>query len=100
VAEDGEEFINLPIDYLALTTGEPFLTPRQEYQLYKRNPDQPETLFNFTYGYAITCWKAQGSQWNKVLLLEEGWPLDKSEHQRYLYTGITRAVDKVVVVRK
>lgn len=52
------------------------------------------------YGYAITCWKAQGSQWNKVLLFEEDFPFDKEEHKKYLYTGITRAIDKVVIVRK
>lgn len=54
----------------------------------------------FDFGYAITCWKAQGSQWNKILLYEENFPFDRQEKKRYLYTGITRAIDKVVIVRK
>ena len=31
----------------------------------------------FAYGYAITTHKAQGGQWNKVLVLEERFPFDK-----------------------
>jgi len=51
------------------------------------------------YGYAITVWKAQGSEWNKVLLFQEaGWPRDPIERRRYTYTGCTRAIDKLVVV--
>ena len=54
--------------------------------------------FSFTYGYGITVWKAQGSEWDKVVLMNEGWPTDKELHRRYLYTGITRAKNKLVVV--
>ena len=53
----------------------------------------------FAYGYAITCWKAQGSEWNKVLILEEAFPYDKMTHQKFLYTAITRAAEKVVLLR-
>jgi ATP-dependent exoDNAse (exonuclease V) alpha subunit len=52
-----------------------------------------------TYGYAITCHAAQGSEWDKVLVIEESFPFDKTEHARWLYTACTRASDKLVLVR-
>ena len=54
---------------------------------------------SFAYGYAITCHKAQGSEWDKVLVLEEKFPFDKEEHKRWLYTAVTRAAEKLVLVR-
>jgi exodeoxyribonuclease-5 len=53
----------------------------------------------FAYGYAITCHKAQGSEWEKVLVIEETFPFNKEEHARWLYTAITRAQDKCVLIR-
>ena len=52
------------------------------------------------YGYAITCHKAQGSEWNKILVVEENYPFDKVEHARWLYTAVTRASEKLVLVRQ
>ena len=52
-----------------------------------------------TYGYAITCHSAQGSQWDNVLVIEENFPYDKEEHARWLYTACTRPVSKLVLVR-
>ena len=54
--------------------------------------------FDFTYAYAITVWKAQGSEWDKVLLFEENFPYDREEKQKFIYTGITRAAKKLIVV--
>jgi ATP-dependent exoDNAse (exonuclease V) alpha subunit len=54
----------------------------------------------FTYGYAITCHKAQGSEFEKVLVVEEKFPFDKEEHARWLYTGCTRASEKLVIIQK
>lgn len=51
----------------------------------------------FTYGYALTVHKAQGSQWDDVVLFDEAYAF--REHQaRWLYTGLTRAADRVTVV--
>lgn len=52
----------------------------------------------FDFGYAITVHKAQGSQWSNVLLIDqsEKWP---SESQEWLYTGITRAIERIVIWR-
>ena len=70
-----------------------------EFKLAK-NPKFKNLLpLEFTYGYAITTHKAQGSEWDKVLILEERFPFDKIEHARWLYTAVTRAAEKVVLVR-
>jgi ATP-dependent exoDNAse (exonuclease V) alpha subunit len=53
----------------------------------------------FDYGYAITAHKSQGSEWLKVLVVEEKFPFDKLEHARWLYTAATRASEKLVIVR-
>lgn len=53
----------------------------------------------FTYAYAITIWKAQGSEWNNVVVLEESFPFDRETHARAMYTAATRASKKLVWVR-
>lgn len=53
----------------------------------------------FTYGYAITGHRAQGSEYEKVLVVEEKFPFDREEHLRWLYTCSTRSSDKLVLIR-
>lgn len=97
--EDGDIFEDIPIDYTYITTNKKFLTPQQEY-LLRKNKDLPSPPFEFTYGYAITTHKAQGSQWEKVLIFEEWFPTAKEEHARWLYTACTRAISRCVIVKK
>lgn len=52
----------------------------------------------FDFGYALTVHKAQGSQWNNVVLFDESWAF-KETRQRWLYTAITRAAERLTVVR-
>lgn len=52
----------------------------------------------FDYGYALTVHKAQGSQWNSVLLFDESYCFRKDKW-RWLYTGVTRAAERLTVVR-
>lgn len=51
----------------------------------------------FTYGYALTVHKSQGSQWDNVYLFNESGAF-RDDAARWLYTGITRAADKLTVV--
>lgn len=96
--EEGEEFTNLYADYNEFFTGKPSLTGKEEYAIYKRVKDQVPPL-HFSFGYAITVWKAQGSEWNKIVLFQEpGWPQNLDERRKYMYTGVTRAIDQIVVV--
>lgn len=53
---------------------------------------------HFTYGYAVTVHKAQGSQWDKVLLFDD-WPSGDT-HRQWLYTGVTRAAEELTLVRQ
>lgn len=46
------------------------------------------------YAYAITCHKSQGSEWPRVLVLEEKCPL--WEMPRWRYTAVTRAAEELV----
>lgn len=52
----------------------------------------------FNYGYALTVHKAQGSQWNDVVLFDES-RVFREDRQRWLYTGITRASERITIVR-
>ena len=88
-------FRDLSIDYKLLTTGEPTVTEKN----FRRFPKQFRPL-TFDYGYCITCWKAQGSEYDKVLIFEENFPLKNTiDHQKYLYTAATRAKKRLIIVR-
>lgn len=52
----------------------------------------------FDYGYALTVHKAQGSQFDNVMLFDESGSFRDSQRQ-WLYTGITRAADRVTIVQ-
>lgn len=99
ISTEEDVFVSVDVDYSSLTAGQKFFTPQQEYYLNKSKRN--ETLpIDFNYGYAITGHKAQGSQWNKVLVIEEAFPFEKIEHARWLYTACTRAAEKLTLVLK
>lgn len=51
----------------------------------------------FDYGYALTCHKAQGSQYDHVMVFDESAAF-REDRKRWLYTAVTRAAEKVTVV--
>ncbi len=53
---------------------------------------------DFDYGYALTVHKAQGSQWDEIILFDESGAF-REHAQRWLYTGITRASERITIVR-
>lgn len=75
--------------------------------------DVPEEFFNgtehkldwrerrqydeFTFAWAITCHKAQGSQWDDVLIFDESGCF-RDARSNWLYTAVTRAAERVTVV--
>ncbi len=59
---------------------------------------QKKRFDDFDFGYALTVHKAQGSQWNEVVLFDESFAF-KETRQRWLYTAITRAAERLTVVR-
>jgi len=52
----------------------------------------------FDFGYALTCHKSQGSQWDNVAVFDESFCF-KSMRNRWLYTAITRAAESISIVR-
>ncbi|MBN9447616.1 MAG: ATP-binding domain-containing protein, partial [Bosea sp.] len=50
-----------------------------------------------TFGYALTVHKAQGSQWDDVVLFDEAYAF-REHRARWLYTGLTRAAETITVV--
>ena len=100
VDNEGSFFAALEIDKEMLLTGEKCMGWRDAYILNKYKMRYGEIVpKEFAYGYAITAHKAQGSEWEKVLVLEEHFPVDPIEHARWLYTAATRASKKLVIVR-
>ena len=91
---DDDIFTSVSMDKHMIETGEYSLDWKTAYQMNKMRRPTPK---EFAYGYAITCHKAQGSEWDKVLVLEENFPFDKQEHAKWLYTACTRAVNKLVL---
>lgn len=85
-------FRDVNMDYKLLTTGEPTVNQTN----FKKFPKifRPK---EFDYGYCITTHKAQGSEYNKVLVFEEF--LRGGHHTEWLYTAATRAKEKLVIVR-
>ncbi len=50
----------------------------------------------FDYGYALTVHKAQGSQWDEVVLFDESGAFREHRH-RWLYTAVTRAAERLTI---
>lgn len=73
--------------------------PREEDVPYNGKIIEPGVELD--YGYAITCWKSQGSEFDKVMFFGEKLPhLSKTDYKKYLYTGITRAKKRLILVRE
>ena len=87
--DDGMERMSAKIRVLKAA----FENPEEEvpWQMKRRYDD-------FDYGYALTVHKAQGSQWDNVYLFDESWAF-REHSQRWLYTAITRAADKITIVK-
>lgn len=99
ISDTDADYGNLQMDTQEILTGERCLDNKTIYRLMKSRRYAHLVPMEFTYGYCITCHKAQGSQFNKVLVIEEGFPFNKEEHARWLYTACTRSVEKLVIVR-
>lgn len=98
--DSGSHFDSLEMDKLMISTGETTLNWKTSFKLSKNPKTRHLVPLEFTYGYAITCHKSQGSEWDKVLVVEEKFPFDKEEHARWLYTAATRAAEKLVIRMK
>ncbi|MBQ8885937.1 MAG: AAA family ATPase [Clostridia bacterium] len=57
-----------------------------------------EPICRFEFAYAITCHKAQGSEFDFVVVFDESWAFGE-EKSRWLYTAITRARERLLIIR-
>lgn len=97
-AFDAEEYIGLTV---RSEDGGETTRVMAHRQHFTGNPETIDindrmTAQEFTFGYGLTVHKAQGSQWENVMLIDDWFGKNR---QQWLYTGITRAAEKVTVVR-
>ncbi len=52
----------------------------------------------FDYGYVITTHKSQGSEFRRVLVIEEGRDIWADTWNRWLYTAVTRSQSELLIV--
>lgn len=73
---------------------------RNKKELAKRIYESPYyNALQIRYAYCVTCHKAQGGQWRHVFI-DPGLPdEEENEHLRWLYTALTRATEKVYLLR-
>ena len=91
-------FYGIEADYKLLMTGETTVT-RGYNSNWKKIPKAYHP-HEFDYGYAITCHKSQGSEFDKVIVLEEFLKSEsRADHARWLYTAATRAAQKLIIVK-
>ena len=97
--DEEDMYEDLILDKKSIVEGQYGLDWKTYSSMFKSKKYHNLVPLEFTYGYAITCHKAQGSEWNKVLVFEEKFPFDKEEHKRWLYTACTRASSRLILVR-
>ncbi len=77
------------------------IDPLQFGREYTAVDEKTDDLDYFDFAYMITTHKAQGSEWNKVLIVEEGEFMWKGDlWRRWLYTAITRAKESLVIFKR
>jgi len=81
---------------------------RNKRELVKQIYDSPYyNALQIRYAYAVTCHKAQGGQWKHVYIdsgLGDEWISGLAENERrvyrrWLYTAVTRATEKIYLLR-
>ncbi len=66
--------------------------------LHKLKAVSEEPICRFEFAYAVTCHKAQGSEFDFAVVFDESWAFG-GERSRWLYTAVTRAREKLLIIR-
>ncbi len=108
-----EESVNVPFDTgifergeythlygdRAITLSDGTLVHESSFELLRKlRAVKEETICRFEFAYAVTCHKAQGSEFDFVIVFDESWAFGQ-EGSRWLYTAITRAKQKLLIIR-
>lgn len=100
------EFCNILCDYLyfrdSIISDNDIYNNYEMYkqEIYHRKEFDKQgggKIDKFTYGYAITCYKSQGSEFGSVLYVDEY--LSKELYYQHFYTAVTRAKDQIIIVK-
>ena len=67
---------------------------KEKFNSYETAPGQEV----FDYGYAITAHKSQGSEFEKVMVIEEGKYVWRENWNKWLYTAVTRSQNELLIV--
>lgn len=100
VSDGGALFRDINMDKKMIMTGEKCCDWKTAYAIGRNLNHKNKLPKEFTYGYCVSVHKFQGSSCPKGLIIEERFPFDKLEHQRWLYTAITRCEEKAVIIKK
>ncbi len=104
--EDGEDFV-LGVRDEDTEIEQDVLSVKQQFERYD-NPDFDDHRSYFDldgqteldFAYALTVHKSQGSQWKNVIICDDGFGWRNSQtRNQWLYTAVTRAEEKVTVVK-
>ncbi len=68
----------------------------ERLRLLKAVSDEP--ICRFEFAYAVTCHKAQGSEFDFVVVFDESGAF-REDRARWLYTAVTRAREKLLLIR-
>ena len=79
-------------NYYVTAYSRPFITGSDPHP-----DDYNEQFIHLDFGYALTCHKSQGSEWDNVLIINE-YRGSRSGFNQWLYTAITRAKKTVTII--
>ncbi len=83
----------------AVTLSDGTVVHEYNYEVLRRlKAVSEEPICRFEFAYAVTCHKAQGSEFDFVIVFDESWAFGE-ERARWLYTAITRAKEKLLIIR-
>ena len=92
---DDDQTVGISSDAGDVEVHAEFLCPGHEYDKL----DLPPGGWMTAFGYALTVHMAQGSEWDKVVLVDESGAF-RDDRTRWLYTGCTRAKNRLVIVKE
>lgn len=93
IADNDGLYEDIHMDYKIFTDKETTVN-KDNWKLF---PKEKRAL-EFDYAYAITTHKAQGSEFDKVIVYDE-WLGDREYHKKWLYTSVTRSRHMLVIVK-
>lgn len=72
---------------------------RLAIELKNRTKSKDEfQICQFDFGYAISCHKSQGSEWDNIIVFDES-KVFPTNREKWLYTAITRAKKNLIIIR-